>query len=122
MTVIGSVVIVAQTNTVWALFCLGIIIVVMVIITYIDQFAQIHRSIRRDWEHTNTSYVVKLIMSKFEVMQSGKLVAEIERLKYYFTQAEIYNQKLANFIHIELRLPSLLIDIGKIVLILVIGI
>ena len=52
-------------------------------------------------------------MSKFEVLQSGKLRSEIDNLMLYLKQADIYNQKTGNYVRIILILPEASMKIAQ---------
>gem|GEM_PF-6763812 len=96
-----------------ALLYLVILIFSIVIVFLLDKYAVFRRNKRRDEEHKNTSSIIRLIMSKFEVLQSGKLRSEIDNLMLYLKQADIYNQKTGNYVRIILILPEASMKIAQ---------
>jgi len=113
LSLVISFFLIKQTSLRLALLYLVILIFSIVIVFLLDKYAVFRRNKRRDEEHKNTSSIIRLIMSKFEVLQSGKLRSEIDNLMLYLKQADIYNQKTGNYVRIILILPEASMKIAQ---------
>ena len=75
-----------------------------------------YRRIRIDIINNYTKNLVKIIMSKFEILQSNKSKREIIILDNYINDEIIINKKMAPYVHFFFRVPwftmSLLILLG----------
>ena len=64
---------------------------------------------RRDWWNSHTKHLVKLIMSKNEVLFTNKGGLEIDKLDTYIDHKTYNNKKMANFLMPMFELPRILI-------------
>lgn len=55
-------------------------IIAFLLVRYLNKFALLHRIKRREWWHTRMKAMVRVIMSKFEILQSQKIDHEIKTL------------------------------------------
>jgi len=68
-----------------------------------------HRRKRRDWGNTHTKHLVKIIMSKNEILLTNKADGEIQSLDSYFDKETFYNKKMANYLMPMFELPRMVI-------------
>gem|GEM_PF-4570406 len=80
MSVFLSFVIIWITDRKLAIVSLFGMLILAKFIGYLDKKAVVWRDRRRDHEHQHTEQMVKIVMSKFEVMQAGNIDTEIEKL------------------------------------------
>jgi len=90
-------------------------------IGYLDKKAVVWRDRRRDHEHQHTEQMVKIVMSKFEVMQAGNIDTEIEKLDQEIDWVHEKNVKVSNYVTGMFYIPSFLLDLLKVWLVLYVG-
>ncbi len=79
-----------------------------VIIYYLNEWALKWRQWRIDTINEYDRQLVKMIMSKFEILQNDKVKKEIWVLDKYTRQAKFYNLKLNNYLFTMFSMPSLI--------------
>ena len=96
----------------WVLF-----FIVYILVHYFWYFINIkiikYRNIRRDSWHDHTKQVVKIIMSKFEILQSSKIKSELWILNKFSNIGHHANYKMAPYIHLFFRIPWIFISIFR---------
>lgn len=87
---------------------------------YLDIFALYRRWQRRDFEHAHTESMIRVVMSKFEVLQSNRISNEIEKLDDYMDRAMEKNLRVSNFIDLIFIIQHWSVDILRILLVIVV--
>lgn len=67
----------AKVNIFYALLYVIVLICVILLVKVINDKVIVHRNKRRDYQNHRTHQVVKIIMSKFEILMSNKAQHEI---------------------------------------------
>jgi len=68
-----------------------------------------YRRRRRDWWNTHTKHLVKLIMSKNEVLFTNKAKMEIDKLDFYYDKETSNNRKMADYLMPMFELPRIIV-------------
>jgi hypothetical protein len=76
-----------------------------------------YRRKRRDWANLHTKHLVKIIMSKNEILFTNKVAGEVRSLDSYFDKETFYNKKMTNYMMPMFELPRMIIT-GLIIFIL----
>ncbi len=69
-----------------------------------------HRDMRINTGHEHTKYLVKIIMSKFEILQNSRWKKELNSLNAYTDICQESNLKMTPYIHVYFRLPLILVS------------
>lgn len=109
ITLFLSFFLIAATNQFFAWVYLGLLFCSLIISWKLDVWAVYRRNKRRDMEHANSRSVIRLIMSKFEVLQSWKLNQELSSLREDLHEADTYNQRTWNYVWMILNVPEFFI-------------
>lgn len=102
------------------LFILGGI-AVFFFIERINTFALAARNKRRDVEYTYTKNLVKIIHSKFDILQNNKIGSEIQNICNLRDTWYIHHKKTADNIRIILSIPMILISVVTGIMVFVLG-
>lgn len=71
------------------------------------------RKERSEYQWLYTKQLVKIIMSKFEILQSNKIEKEVQELWEFMKKNYFINIKVARYLHPYYRLPEFLLSVGK---------
>jgi len=85
------------------------IVILGTIIHFLNQKAIRYRNKRRDVQHSQMRLFVKIIMSKFEILQSKKKDLEIENMWNFHDEWYIFHKKTIDFMNIVFSLPIFLL-------------
>lgn len=99
----------AKVSLWYSLIYLLLLVSIMVWVVLINKKVLVYRNMRRDNLRLWTHQAVKIIMSKFEVLLSGKSAHEIQRLDYYMDEAQQRNLKQNNWMYRVFNVPALFI-------------
>ena len=94
------------------------IIAVTLFVLRFDKFAIQRRNLRRDWENKHTERMIKIIGSKFEVMQAGSIDQEVDALDSDLEQAKKMNAKTAQYVVGMFYFPRFFIEAGRAMLVI----
>jgi len=104
-----------STGLLWVFVLLYIFIYIASF--YLNFWTLKYRRKRRDWGNTHTKHLVKMIMSKNEILLTNKSAWEIQSLDSYCDKEIFYNKKMANFLMPMFELPRTIIT-GLIIFVL----
>ncbi len=96
-----------STTLLWVFVLLYIIIYICSF--YFNMGTIKHRRKRLEWGNTYTKHLVKLIMSKNEVLFTSRGHSEIDKLDFYLDNKIYYNKKMTNFLMPMFELPRIII-------------
>ena len=114
LTVIFSIYFVYTTTPQFTIYFILFFTLLFWIIYFFNEKVRPIRNMRRDVKNDSINYLVRIIMSKFEVLQNKKIWDEVEHLNA-ITDKEIYYQELMMHpIAYMYYLPRLLIELLKI--------
>ena len=68
---------------------------------------------RQEYVHYHTRYLVRLIMSKFEVMQSDNFNIDTDKLSNYMNTSKYYNLKMSPYFLAFYRVPHFIMTLVK---------
>lgn len=80
------------------------------------------RSLRRDVFVQADRFIVKVIMSKFEILQNNKIIKELKKTKEFFTKLIFRDRKESTGFILASDIPRALLDFAKIGLVFRYGI
>lgn len=96
-----------STTLLWIFFLLYVCIYICAY--YLNLWTLKYRRKRRDWWNIHTKHLVKIIMSKNEILFTDKTSREVESLDSYFDKETFYNKKMSNFLMPMFELPRIVI-------------
>lgn len=105
----------------WSIFVIVFFVVFLGVhgLVYIfNEKAKYWREGRIDMMHEYDKQIVKIIMSKFEILQNNKMQREIQVLDTYIDQAKYYNMKLNSYLVAMINLPNLIFFIFSLAILL----
>ena len=97
--------IVSENISYWILFLI-IYVLLHIIWWYINQFTLKYRRDRESTWHIYTKQLVKIIMNKFEILQTSKWDREIKNLDKTTSELKNFNLQMSPYIHLFFRLPE----------------
>ncbi len=98
ITIIFSVYMIFTLGWIYFIFCILFFIWIHYLIWFLNKFAMQHRKRRNEIDNEYTGQLVKILMSKFEILQNNKTAREIEILDDYSVQAKIGNLKVNHYL------------------------
>lgn len=108
--------------SIWIYFIVLFFLVFLLvhIIVYIwNEKAKYWRESRIEMMHEYDKQIIKIVMSKFEILQNSKMQREVQVLDTYIDKAKYYNIKLNSYLVAMMNLPSIVFFIFSLVLIIV---
>jgi len=99
------------------LYLIGACIVVFVVVYFLNQKAVKARKKRRDVQHTILGSFVRIVMSKFEILQSNKKNYELDQITKLYDRWYVYHKKSANYMSLVFNLPLFLVGVVTVLLI-----
>ncbi len=97
----------------WTLFIL-IFVILHIIWYFLNKSTIKYRNQRIRERHNYAKQLIKIIMSKFEILQSWKIEKEVDVLDNYSNGMIIANRKMVPFLHTFFMLPESIVSIIKI--------
>lgn len=97
--------------SIWYLFAL---VLLMIFIAFINKHIVVSRDKRRDEQTNRTRQLVRIIMSKFEILLSNKSHHETHHLDIYVENAQHYNIIMNRYLYLLFDTPQIFIAIFRI--------
>ncbi len=88
----------------WVLFFI-IYLLIHIVWVFINNYTLKYRRKREDYRHIYVGRIVKIIMNKFEILQTWKVSDEIISLDKANRNMMVINKKMAPYVHIFFRIP-----------------
>ena len=79
------------------------------------------RSKRENERAFQMQWIVRIIMSKIEILQNNKINREVEKVDYHTIKSQEYNLQMAPYFHWFFHLPQLIMYVVKLILLFVLG-
>lgn len=108
------------TNTWFGIVWLISLCAVTLFLLWLDKYAIAWRNRRRDAENQNTERLIKIVQSKFEIMQANALPHELVYLDANLDYAKRMNCKTADYVVAMFYVPRFFIEAWRVALILTI--
>lgn len=105
----------------YALIFIVITIVLIILAYFINEKTVIERNKKNEFKSLFTKHLVKVIMSKFEILQSNKTEKEVSQLEYYTHQTYLLNKSQGTYLHPYFRIPEFLLALSKLCICYFIG-
>lgn len=93
---------------------LGVFVIMMIFARYGNQAMRKIRNKRRDVFIQTDRFIIKIIMSKFEILQNNKIIKELKKVKKYFMELIHRDKKESTWFIVASDLPRALLDFTKI--------
>lgn len=91
-----------------------IFIIMMIFARYGNQRMKDIRNKRRDVFIQTDRFIIKIIMSKFEILQNNKIIKELKRTKDFFANLVYRDKKESKWFIVASDLPRALLDFTKV--------
>ncbi len=108
-----------RVDIIYGLLFLIIYILLHIFSLYLNTFLIKHRNQRIEEKHNYTKQLVKIIMSKFEVLQNWKVDNEVDVLDDRALWMLKANKKMVPYLHVFFRLPIFFIFVVRILVFLI---
>ncbi len=123
ITIIMVLVIIVTNLWRWTFGIVLIIFIIMMIFArYGNQRILAIRNKRRDVFVQTDRFIIKIIMSKFEILQNNKIIKELKKTKDFFMQLIYRDKKESTWFIVASDLPRALLDFAKVALVFWYGI
>lgn len=113
--------VVAQSEPRLLLGFLFLVAVAIILNRYISRFTSIAKRKRLEFSRESDRHIVRMAMSKFEILQNDRIEPESYRLENYVTQMEIHSEPQERYARLSLAIPGAAIDFLRIGLYFIIG-
>jgi len=87
---------------------------------YLNKYALIYRKKRVEAMNDYTKHIVKIIMSKFEILQNNKIKQEVNILDNYTNQASQHILNLNNYLFSMYSIPDFMITVLRLFVFIII--
>lgn len=87
--------------------------IIFIICLFLNKWMILYRDQRRDNMNLYSKWLVRIIMSKVEILQNSKIWFEINDVNWYVKNAWKLNIKMAPYFHWFFRIPELIITLIK---------
>jgi len=101
----------------WIVF-LGVYITLHIVWAYINSFTIIERWRRQDYWILYTKHIVKIIMSKYEILQTSKIWYELDKLDIIWNELSNCSRRMNKYVHLFFRIPEWIIAWSKFAILL----
>ena len=112
VSLIFSMYIVLSLGGRYGLWFIVLFIVMIIIVIQLDSYAQKHRKLRQIHVIEHTRHIVKIIASKFEILQNNKIDREIDRLDDHFMHAHSHSIPMSNYLYYMYNIPRIIIFVA----------
>lgn len=107
ITIIGAVIILAQAGWIAASMFVSFFVLIHIVVHFLNNGALESRKKRVDTMNEYDRQLVKMIMSKFEILQNDQINREIQVCDRIVDEAKGYNLKLNNYLVAMFSMPNL---------------
>ncbi|MDQ7023419.1 MAG: ABC transporter transmembrane domain-containing protein [Candidatus Gracilibacteria bacterium] len=120
-TLIFTFIMIAIVNIWLAIIFLILYVIMHIIGEYFNKKTVIFRRLRQNAWNDYTGHIVKMIMSKFEILQTGKIKKEIEITNQYNSNMLMHSLNLSTPNYFFFYIPSIFINTVKILMFIFLG-